>query len=268
MYTKSQLHEQLAEMGVPQDSVVLMHISLKSVGETEGRGEGLLDALIEYCTAKGGLFCVPTHTWANLKDVDTKPTLDLNSDETCIGAFPSIAARRPDGHRSLHPTHSMIVFGDADRAEAYIKPEETNPTSTGPSGCYGQLASLGGKVLLVGVGHNRNTYLHSVEEMLDVPNRLTVKPKNATVKLKSGEIITHPLRCHNAVGIGDVSARYPKYEPAFRWHNCIVDGHVGDAPAQLCDAVGMRDVLTLVRERSGGIELMQEHDPLDEKYYK
>ena len=29
--------------------------------------------------------------------------------------------------------------------------------------------------MLVGVGHERNTYIHSVEEVLNVPNRLAVE---------------------------------------------------------------------------------------------
>ena len=47
MYKKAQLFSQLAELGAPRDSIILMHTSLKSVGDVEGRGEGLLDALIE-----------------------------------------------------------------------------------------------------------------------------------------------------------------------------------------------------------------------------
>jgi len=64
-----------------------------------------------------------------------------------------------------------------------------------------------------------------------------------------------------------VSARYPKYEPAFRHHGAIIDGTVGSAAVQLCDARGMADVMKLVRERSGGIELMADEEPLNPAYY-
>ena len=43
---------------------------------------------------------------------------------------------------------------------------------------------------------------------------------------------------------------------------------LGAAKAQLCDARGMAEVVKLVRERSGGIELMADDKPLDESYYK
>ena len=59
MFTKEELIAQLRAMNAPRDSVVLAHSSLKAIGETEDRGQGVLDALIEYFTAEGGLLCIP-----------------------------------------------------------------------------------------------------------------------------------------------------------------------------------------------------------------
>ena len=66
MFTKETLLSQLADLNIPRGSVVLVHSSLKAIGETENRGQGVLDALIEAFTADGGLLCIPTHTWAFL----------------------------------------------------------------------------------------------------------------------------------------------------------------------------------------------------------
>ena len=103
---------------------------------------------------------------------------------------------------------------------------------------------------------------------MGTPNRLTENPQPASIRLKNGEIIEHPLRCHQAKGIGDVSARFPKYEPAFRYHGCITDGFIGEAKAQLCDARKMRDVMMLITARSGGAELLADYEPLDEARYR
>lgn len=278
MHTKASIHADLARTGVSRGATVLVHSSLRAVGEVEGRGEGLLDALIEYFS-DGGLLLIPTHTWRNLSD-RSKPTLDMTPAgaadvKACIGTLPSLAANHPLAHRSLHPTHSMAAFdgsraGEPGRAEDYIACEtgRTTPlTSTNPDGCYGRLFDVGGKVLLVGVGHNRDTYLHSVEERIGVPNRLSAEPAPATIRLPDGRIIDCPLRCHHADGITDVSARYPKYEPAFRAHGAIIDGRLGDAPVQLCDARIMAQVVRLIYERSGGIELMADDKPIPEEYY-
>ena len=70
MFDRKTIFEQLQAMGAPRDSIVLIHSSLRAVGEVEGRGEGLLDILIEYFTAEGGLLCIPTHTWGNLSSVN------------------------------------------------------------------------------------------------------------------------------------------------------------------------------------------------------
>ena len=264
MYTKEQLFKQLHDMNAPQDSVVLMHTSLRAVGEFEGRGEGLLDALIEYFTAEGGLFCIPTHTWANLKDKDIKPVLDMNSSETCIGAFPNIAAARPDGIRSLHPTHSMMVFGDRKKAEEFVSGEEKIDTSTSPDGCYGKIYKQNGYILLVGVAHGNNTYIHSVEEILDIPERLSKEAVDVDIKLCDGSIMHRKLHHH----IGHISEMFPKYEPAFRHHGCIVDGYVGNAKTQLCSARKMKEVMELIYNRSGGRDVIKLDDVIDEKFWK
>ena len=264
MYTKKQLFRQLDEMNAPKNSVVLMHTSLRAVGEFEGRGEGLLDALIEYFTSEGGLFCVPTHTWANLGKTDVEYTLDMQSNETCVGTLPNIAAAHPKGHRSIHPTHSMMVFGDDARAEEFISGEESIDTSTSPDGCYGKIYKRGGYILLVGVAHGNNTFLHSAEEILDLPGRLSVNTVDTTIRLPDGTVTTRKLHHH----IAGAHKHFPKYEPAFRYHGCVVDGFVGGAKTQLCDARKMVDVMKLIYERSGHRDVILLDEVIDEKYWK
>ncbi len=265
MTNKSKIFEQLKKMNAPTDSIVLVHSSLRAIGEVEGRGEGLLDALIEYFTADGGLLCIPTHTWANIYTTG-KITLDLTDSSTCIGTLPNIAAKMTQV-RTLHPTHSMAVFGDIERANAFAYGEDTFDTPANPKGCYGKIFENNGYILLIGVGHNRNTYLHCVEEMLGVPNRLAQNATVATVKHPDGHIVSQEMHPHEAVGIKDVSMQYPKYEPAFRYHNCIIDGFIGNANAQLCNARKMKEVMELIFNRSGGAELMSDDLPLEKHLY-
>ena len=265
MYTKEKIIEQLVQMGVPKDRPVLVHSSLRSVGKTENGADGLIDALAEHICAEGGLLCIPTHTWANLGKNDII-TLDLTKAQTCIGTLPNVASGRSDALRSLHPTHSMAVFGEC--AEDFVAGEEKATTPTPPNTCYGKIYDADGYILLVGVGHNRNTYLHCVEEMLDVPNRLDPEPRAVTIKHRSGEIEHRFSRGHKADGIEDVSAQFPNYEPAFRYHGCIIDGFIGDAPTQLCNARKMKMVMELIYRRSGGRELLASLTPIPLEYYE
>ena len=122
MTPRSALMKQLEEVGVPRDRPVAVHTSLRAVGETEGGGEGFLDALISWVTKDGspdgGLLCVPTHTWDALGGGDPV-TMDMNSERTCVGTLPTLALRRilarpdkPDGVRTLHNGVGVAAGGD------------------------------------------------------------------------------------------------------------------------------------------------------------
>lgn len=266
VFRKSDIINQLTALNAPRDRIVLVHSSLRAVGQVEGRGEGLLEALIEYFTSEGGLLCIPTHTWANVGK-ENVITFDMTTPKTCIGTLPDIAARTAK-IRTLHPTHSLAVFGDKTCATAFADDEDNFTTPADPRGCYGKIFDNDGYILLVGVGHNRNTYLHCVEEMLGVPNRISKEAFRASVRHSDGNIEYKDIYPHKAVGIGDVSARYPKYESAFRYHGAITDGFIGNVSSQLCSAVIMKEVMELINKRSGGKELFFDDSPIDEIYFK
>ena len=265
MYSKNDIIEQLKSMNAPRDTVVLMHTSLRLVGDVEGGARGLLDAMIEYFTALGGLFCVPTHTWDNLGTDNI--TLDLTRAESNLGAFSKVAAADPRGLRSENPTHSMVVFGDRERAGELVSGEIDVITPTSPQSAYGKLYEWGGYVLLVGVSQNKNTYLHTVDEMLGVQNRMGKESVAVTVKRPSGEVVDRKLTLFDTSYTEDISWRFHKYDTAFRYHGCITDGSIGDAPAQLCDAVKMKKTVELIYSNAGGVDPLEDEEPIPPKWY-
>ena len=264
IFTKEDILAQLSAMGAPKGSIVLMHSSLRLIGEVEGGAKALLDALIEYFTEDGGLFCVATHTWGNMKkDI----TLDMSEPATCLGAFSDIAAADERGIRSANPTHSMAVFGDRARALDFIKDELSLTSGTAPESCYGKIYREGGYILLAGVAHNKNTYLHCVNEILGMPNRLSAEPREVVVKLTTGELVRRKQRTHKTDYTKDISTRFPKYETAFRYHGAIRDGFIGNAPTQCCDAVIMKEVLERIWERCEGTDPLREEKEIPPKWY-
>jgi aminoglycoside 3-N-acetyltransferase len=264
-YTKKDIISALEKMNAPQGSVVLMHISLRSVGDVEGGAQALLDALIEYFTAKGGLFCVPTHTWDNLgKD---KITLDMQNPESNLGAFTELAARDKRGVRSENPTHSMMVFGDRQKALDFVAGEEKVPTPTDPESCYGKLYKMGGFVLLVGVAQDKNTFLHCAEQILDIPDRMATEPIKVTVRKESGELYRRELTLFDCSFTDDISLQFTKYDTAFRYHRAITDGFIGSAPAQLCSTVRMKEAMELIFSRSEGRDPLSDKEPIPPKFY-
>lgn len=263
-YTKEDIIQHLDQLHAPKDSVVLMHSSLRAVGPIEGGAEALLDAMIEYFTRDGGLFCVPTHTWHNLgKEI----TLDMNSDESCLGAFAGVAIRDPRGIRSENPSHSMVVFGDREKALDFVRDELWVTSPTAPDSCYGRIFEMGGYVLLVGVAHDRNTCLHTVDEMLGVPNRMDNKPVPVAVRKKDGQVVRSKMILFYTDYTDDISHRFGKYETAFRYHRCITDGFVGNAPTQLCDARRMKETIALMYQNSGGVDPLAADGPIPQKWY-
>ena len=88
MFTKEDLKKQLMQMGIKPSDHVLIHTSFKAVGPVEGGPEAFIDAFCEYLT--DGMFIVPTHTWARAFDKNyTGPTMEIDSEYTCIGLIPS-----------------------------------------------------------------------------------------------------------------------------------------------------------------------------------
>ena len=265
MLTKNDIINQLALMGGRRDGVVIVHSSLRSVGQIEGGGEALLDALIEYFTSDGGLLCVPTHTWANV-GIEGKITLDMAKPESHLGALSSIALSDSRGLLTENPTHSMVIFGDRARAERLAADEGELLTPTAPKSSYGKLYDLSGSVLLIGVSQSSNTYIHALDEILGVFDRMSDERLTVTVKRSTGEVVEREWYLYDE-SEGDLSYRFPKLDTAFRYHGAIRDGFIGRAPAQLCDAVAMKKALELIYKNSGGKDPFADELPIPPSLY-
>ena len=104
--------------------------------------------------------------------------------------------------------------------------------------------------------------------MLDVPKRLTEEMVERTVIHKDGRDEQRFLHWFDMDEIPDVSVNFGKFEPAFRYHKCIVDGQIGNAKVQLCSARKMKDVVELIYKNNNGKELLGDNLSIDEKLYK
>ncbi len=238
---------------------VTVHTSLKAIGEIEGGAMTLLDALIECFTRDGGLLVVPTHTW------DTR-VLDLRKSESCIGVLPCIAADRADGIRSLHPSHSVTVFGERIKAMEFVKNDAIVDTPTSPSGSYGKLYEQEGYILLIGVGQEKNTFIHCVEEMLSYSRYLPEKVSSVIIH-KNGQAEERMLYWFDGSKIPDVSDNFFKFEKAIDYYGGIQYDTLGNAKTQLCSAKITKEVIEKIYKNARGKELLADTSPLDEKLY-
>lgn len=60
MHTKETLIQDLENMGLTGREAIMVHSSMKSIGEVEGGADTVVDAFMEFF--KDGLFMTPTHT--------------------------------------------------------------------------------------------------------------------------------------------------------------------------------------------------------------
>ena len=261
MLTKQEIHKQLRDMGILPDDTVLVHTSLRAIGPIEGGADGLIDAFQAYLT--DGMFLVPTHTWAT---VNQPPHVyDVNASVPCIGMLPKVAALRKDGFRSLHPTHSIWGWGNG--AEEFLQGEENAKTPASPGGAWDRLADVKAKILLIGVGLDKNTYIHSVEEVAGIPDRLKEEAYDVTVLDHSGNALVHPYHRHFCSRSRDVSVQYVNFEKPLLHHGAMEFGTLGNARVRIVDAAKCKKVLLEIFSKAE-MDLCIEKIEIPEEFYK
>lgn len=243
MYTKGKLKEDLREMGLKPTDAIMIHSSMKSIGEVEGGADTVIDALMEYFSE--GLLMTPAHTWAQMSE--TYSVFDPKEEPACVGIIPNLFLKRSGVVRSLHPTHSIAAFGK--EASEYIQGEENCITPCTPGGCWDRLRKINAKILLVGVNHIRNTFIHSVEEVYHVPERLTDTPTLFQIKMPDGSLKDVKMHRHYNPYTAHISESYDKLEQAFYETGAAKKVRFGDAECILCDAKAVFEVAGKILEK-------------------
>ena len=251
MYTKDDLKQYLKDMGLTGTETIMVHSSMKSIGEVDGGADTVVDAFMEYF--KDGLFMTPTHTWAQMSE--EYATFDPETEPACVGIIPNIFRQRKGVVRSLHPTHSIAAYGK--NAEEYIKGEENATSPCPPGGCWDRLREEDAVILLLGVTHKRNTYIHSIDEVLDIPDRLTKDPTLMHIVMPDGSRKDVQMyRHYNSKVANWISEQFDKLIPAFEALGATKSVKFGDADCILCKARKVYEVCEKIftRESSAIIE--------------
>lgn len=259
MYTKEDLKLQIKNLGIKSNDTLMIHSSMKSIGQVEGGADTVLDAFIEFLA--DGLLIFPTHTWKRLEDDYT--LYQPETEPSCVGLLTNLFLKREGVLRSLHPTHSVAALGKD--AEKFIEGEEQFDTPCNRSGCYGKLYDRKAKILFLGCDLNHNTYLHGVEEWNKIPNRLADKYRILNIKMPDGSIKSRPMYCHYS-SAGDISEHYGKMEHPFISTGISTKGKFGDAGCIVCDAVGMADLVSEYLKKNP--DLFADSFPIPIDWYK
>jgi aminoglycoside 3-N-acetyltransferase len=257
MYTKESLLRDLEDMGIDRKGTLLVHSSMKSIGQVEGGADTVLDVLSEYM--KDGLLVLPTHTWSYINA--SNPRFYVKDSEVCVGILPELFRKRPGVFRSSHPTHSVAALGKD--AEEFVSGDELFDTPCARGSAWGKLLDRKASIMLLGVDLTRNTFMHGVEEWADIPGRISDEPEQLYAVLEDGTEISVPSRRH----CGEPWSEYFwKVEKMFEKHKVMYKSEFGDAEVRICDAEGITDILFQMLKINP--HLFSDNSKLNEELYK
>lgn len=244
MFSIEYLKQQIRQMGIGPEDTVLIHTSMRAIGQVENGADGVIDAFCQ-CLPRG-LFLVPTHTWASVNR--EHPVYDVRRTQPCIGALPCAAAARKDGFRSLHPTHS--IWGWGKDAQGFLQGEEYAHTPAPVGFAWERLAQRNAKILLIGIGNERNTFIHAVDEIADIPNRIHPQPYEVTIIDQEGREHHNSYAGHYCTEHPHVSEQFVNFDRAFTELGVWQEGKLGNARVMVVDSVKCRDTVLKIYSRA------------------
>lgn len=248
--TKEELVEQLRACGIREGQCLFVHASLSSIGFVIGGAETLIRALLEIVGVDGTLM-MPSQTWKNL-DPETGvhweepaewwplirahwPAYDkLVTPAIGMGITAEMFRTWPGAKRSDHPARSVAAFG---RHAEYLTENHDLSNIFGNGSPLDRLYQLNGHILLIGVGHDKNTSLHLAETRADFAGKQMVNESSAVLSNGVREWVTYSTL---AVDDSDFIPLGEEYEAAVNLQIC----RVGNAEVRLMEQRSLVDWAT------------------------
>jgi aminoglycoside N3'-acetyltransferase len=159
----------LDQLEIVPGSTVLIHSSLRSLGNFPGGADGFLDFLIDRLGPDGTLLMPSFPTGGAMEDfVRENPEVDLRVIPSQSGYLTESFRKRPGVRRSFHPTHPICALGR--RAEELLAAHEEARGPNGVGSPFDKLFHADGMILRIGT--DANTPCHYVQERIDYPNQM------------------------------------------------------------------------------------------------
>lgn len=172
------IQDAMGEAGITVGDIVMVHSRLFTVGKSapgidKGQVSRAFAEALGEAVGPGGTIIIPTFTLS----VCQTGYFDTASTPSEMGALTEYVRLRAPGRRTPHPIYSAVILG----ADAELFSDLNLGTCFGKNSLFDRLhtansaGSTRGRVKFVTIGIGRPpegiTYIHSIEERLDVPYR-------------------------------------------------------------------------------------------------
>ena len=233
-YTLPKLEKQLRDLGVAQGDKLAVHSSYKACGPVEGGPATVVRALM-HAVGDTGTILMPIFVGLPVETYSPKQT------PSSCGIITEMFRCRKDVKYSYHPTHAVAVWGkDADWI---ARAHSEGRNALGVDSPFDRLTQSGGKVLLIGVGHNRNSLIHVGEAHFKVPYTGVYYSKEfeGYHRIKTEDGTVKKIMIYECPGC---SENFQVVEDYLKKHHKITYGYINKTISQL--VVGV-DVITTVK---------------------
>jgi aminoglycoside 3-N-acetyltransferase len=182
--SRTQLVDQISELGIMEGDVVIVHSSLSRLGWVIGGAQDVVGALME-SVGKSGTIVMPSHSTQLVDPVRWKnpaapqewqeiirsglPIYDpVLTPTRRMGVIAELFRTHPLAHRSSHPFYSFTAIGP--HADMIIT-DHSLEDGLGEQSPLARLFDLNAYVLLLGLEHSINTSLHLAEHRCEFPGK-------------------------------------------------------------------------------------------------
>ncbi len=165
----------LKSLNIYNTPYLTVHTSMKSINEKKLTPQMLLECLRQSISPSSHLI-IPTLSYLSTENAGD--VFNVRTTPSDVGLFTETVRKLFPQNRSLHPTHSVCVFGNNSEKMCLDHLNDSTPV-----GRYSPLSinlHNDGLIMMIGCGPAPNTTMHAVEELV-TPEYLFLSEKRYSV---------------------------------------------------------------------------------------
>jgi aminoglycoside 3-N-acetyltransferase len=211
MHTREQLAADLRALGVTPGDIVMVHASVRAVGEVAGGPDEIHLAIKDAITPSGTMLMYAScpryfdevgrgnltpeqeaEVLAKLPAFDPETARSARDNGTLVEFLRTYPGSRVNQHVAR-----FVAWG---RQSEHLFSQQPWDYAFGRDSALDRFVHLGGKILLLGSDHDTVTFLHYAEHIVDIPNKRVARFKVPV--LENGKRVWREIEEFNTAGDG------------------------------------------------------------------